>query len=93
MHLGGPASGAFFRYHKQCDSTIKAADPWSVHPHDKLRENAALREDWRQYNAAMKSKSEAIDKATDRGWDLNQMKNRQSLYASQQPWSGSLLHF
>jgi TPR repeat protein len=45
------------------------------------------------YKAALKSESEAIDEATGLGWDLTQMKNRQSLYASQQPWSGNLLDF
>lgn len=45
------------------------------------------------YKAALKAESEAIDRATALGWDLSPLKSRESLYASQRPWSGNLLDF
>jgi hypothetical protein len=54
---------------------------------------AAVKASRGDYNAALKSESEAIDKATRLGWDLMQLEMRRSLYASQQPLSGNLFDF
>jgi uncharacterized protein len=45
------------------------------------------------YKAAVKAESEAIGEAKNLGWDLAKLEQRQSLYASQQAWSGNLLEF
>jgi hypothetical protein len=45
------------------------------------------------YKTAVKAESQAITEATSLGWDLAQLQKRQSLYTSQQAWSGYLLEF
>jgi uncharacterized protein len=45
------------------------------------------------YKAAVKAESEAIDEATQLGWDLARLEQRQSIYSSGQSWSGNLLEF
>ena len=45
------------------------------------------------YKSAVKAQSQAIAEATRLGWDLEKLEQRQSLYTSQQAWSGNLLEF
>lgn len=45
------------------------------------------------FRAALKAENQAIVEATDLGWDLSHLTLRQSLYASQQTWTGNLLGF
>jgi uncharacterized protein len=45
------------------------------------------------FKAAVKAQSKAVSQATYLGWDLAQLKQRQSLYDSGQPWTGNLLAF
>lgn len=54
---------------------------------------AAAKASGGDYKAAAKLESQAITEATSLGWDLARLKKRQSLYASQQAWSGDLLEF
>jgi TonB family protein len=46
-----------------------------------------------EYKAAIKAQSRAITEATRLGWNLAQLEQRQSLFASGQAWSGNLLAF
>ena len=46
-----------------------------------------------KFDAATKAQSRALTEATDLGWDLTLLKQRQSLYASAQTWTGNLLEF
>jgi TonB family protein len=43
------------------------------------------------FGGADKNQLRGIDKATQLGWNLDDMKTRQSVYASRQPWTGNLL--
>jgi uncharacterized protein len=45
------------------------------------------------YRAAVKAETKAISKATSLGWDLSRLEQRQSVFVSQQAWSGDLLEF
>jgi uncharacterized protein len=45
------------------------------------------------FKAAVKAQSKAVSEATHLGWDLAQLRQRQSLYESGQPWTGNLLAF
>jgi uncharacterized protein len=45
------------------------------------------------FDAAIKSQSEALTKATELGWDLTPLKQRMALYTAHQAWSGDLLAF
>ena len=45
------------------------------------------------YRAAIKAQSQALAEATRLGWDLQQVKQREALFASHQPWHGDLLAF
>jgi TonB family protein len=45
------------------------------------------------FQAAIKAQLEAISRATALGWDLTRLEQRQTVYASQQAWTGNLLQF
>lgn len=45
------------------------------------------------YSAAKKAQAHAIEEAKTLGWDLEPMQQRESLYATRQPWTGDLLAF
>lgn len=45
------------------------------------------------YNAAIKTQSQALNEATRLEWDLAPLQQRASLYAAHQPWRGDLLNF
>jgi TonB family protein len=45
------------------------------------------------FKAAVKAQSKAVSQATYLGWDLAQLKQRQSLYDSGETWAGNLLAF
>jgi hypothetical protein len=43
------------------------------------------------FKGADKCQARGIDGATQLGWNLDDMKARQALYASRQAWTGNLL--
>jgi|SRR5271154_125899 len=45
------------------------------------------------FRSALKAENQALIEATDLGWNVSHLVLRQSLYASQQPWTGNLLEF
>jgi uncharacterized protein len=45
------------------------------------------------YSGAKKAQAHAIEEAKALGWDLEPMRQRESLYAARQPWTGDLLAF
>ena len=45
------------------------------------------------YSAAKKAQARAVEEAKALGWDVEAMQQRESLYATRQPWTGDLLAF
>jgi tetratricopeptide (TPR) repeat protein len=45
------------------------------------------------FRSALKAENQALVEATELGWNVSHLLLRQSLYASQQTWTGNLLEF